>query len=77
MPPLLNRDIINEIIPVSDEDARSTMGRLGVQEGLLVGLSSGACVFAALQVAQRLGAGKTVVCMLADTGERYLSLLHR
>ena len=74
VPPLLNRDIVDEIIGVSDDDAKATMHRLGAEEGLLVGLSSGACVLAALQVARRLGPGKTVVCILADTGERYLNL---
>lgn len=74
VPGVLNREIIDELMAVSDEDALKTMGRLAREEGLLVGVSSGANVFAALQVAERMGAGKVVVTMLPDTGERYLSI---
>jgi cysteine synthase A len=59
---------------VKDEDALAMTGRLTREEGLLVGISSGGNVFAALQVAARLGAGKRVVTILCDTGERYLSV---
>jgi cysteine synthase A len=72
IPPLLDRALIDEVIPVADEDALRTMGRLAREEGLLVGISSGANVFAALKVAQGLGPGKRVVTILPDTGERYL-----
>ena len=58
---------------MTNEDALETARRLAREEGLLVGISSGAAAFAALQVAERLGDGKTVVVILPDTGERYLS----
>jgi len=73
VPEVLNRDLIDEIIQVSNEDARSTSRKLALEEGLLVGISSGAAAGAALQVARKLGKGKTVVVILPDTGERYLS----
>ncbi len=59
---------------VADEDAYTMASRLTREEGLLVGISTGVNVFAALQVATRLGAGKTVVTILPDTGERYLTI---
>lgn len=74
IPGVLNLDIIDEIVRVDDRDAFAMTLRLTREEGLLVGISSGANVFAALQVARRLGPGKTVVTILADTGERYLSV---
>lgn len=74
VPGVLNRAVYDEILPVRDEDAMTVTRRLAREEGLLVGISSGANVWAALQVAERLGAGKTVVTMLCDTGERYLSV---
>jgi cysteine synthase A len=55
-------------------DAYTMSRRLAKEEGILAGISAGAAVWAALQVAQRLGSGKTVVVMLPDTGERYLSI---
>src|SRR5690606_30401555 len=73
IPPILNQNIYDEILHVSDEDAAETARRLARLEGILVGPSSGASVWAALQVARRLGPGKRVVCMAPDTGERYLS----
>ncbi len=74
VPQVLDTSIIDEIMDVTDEDAQVTSARLAKEEGLLVGISAGANVFAALQVAQRLGQGKVVVTVLPDTGERYLSL---
>ena len=74
VPSVLNTKIYDEIIGVRDEDALAVTRRLSREEGLLVGISSGANVFAALRVAERLGRGKTVVTMLCDTGERYLSV---
>ena len=73
IPKVLNTSIINEIIPVSDEDSFHTAKSLSKEEGLLVGFSSGAACFAALKVAERLGKGKSVVVIFPDTGTRYLS----
>ena len=75
VPKVLNRGILDRVIPVRDEDAYETQGRLIREEGLLAGVSSGANVFAALQVANELGTGKTVVTLLPDTGERYLTFV--
>jgi cysteine synthase len=74
VPGILNRAVIDEIVQVKDEDAMATSLRLAREEGLLVGISAGANVWAALGVAERLGAGRTVVTVLCDTGERYLSV---
>ena len=74
VPGVLDRTLLDEIIAVSDDDAIAMMERLAREEGLLVGISAGANVYAACAVARRLGAGKTVVTILPDTGERYLSL---
>lgn len=74
VPEVLNTEIYDEIIPVSDENALA-MGRLiAKSEGVLVGISSGAAVFAATELAKRPeNAGKTIVALLPDTGDRYLS----
>ncbi len=74
IPEVLNREIIDEIIMVDDMDAYTMARRLAKEEGLLVGISAGAAVCAALKTAEKLGPGKTVVVILPDTGERYLSL---
>ncbi len=74
VPGVLNMKVIDEIIQVRDEDAMATAGRLTREEGLLVGISAGAAVFAACQVAARLAPEQVVVTVLPDTGERYLSL---
>jgi cysteine synthase len=73
IPEILNQNIIDEIIRVSDEDAYQTAGRLIREEGILCGISSGANLFAAMRVAEELGRGKKVVVVFPDTGERYLS----
>ncbi len=73
IPQVLNTDIIDEIVPVTNDDAAETARRLAREEGILAGISSGAAAWAAVQVAHRLGEGKTVVVVLPDTGERYLS----
>ncbi len=74
IPSVLNRDIIDEIIPVTDDEAFETAKLLSKEEGLMVGISSGANVFAAMKVAKKLGVGKNVVTVLCDTGERYISI---
>ena len=74
VPALLDRDILDEIIPVTESDAYETGRRLGRSEGVLAGISSGAALWAALQVARRPESrGKTVAVLLPDTGDRYLS----
>lgn len=73
IPPILNQSVYDEIIQVADEDALETARQLAKQEGILVGPSSGASVWTALQEAKRLGAGKRVLCIAPDSGERYLS----
>jgi cysteine synthase A len=73
IPGVLNRAIIDRVIAVNDEDAVATTRRIVRQEGLLVGISSGANVFAAISVARELGPTRTVVTVLPDTGERYLT----
>ncbi|MGG1312585.1 MULTISPECIES: cysteine synthase A [Cohnella] len=74
VPKILNTAVYDEIVQVTDDDALTTMRQLAREEGLLVGPSSGASVFAALKLARRLGAGKRVLCIAPDTGERYLSM---
>jgi cysteine synthase A len=74
VPSVLNKDVYDDLIQVKDEDAIEQTRRLARTEGLLVGISSGANLHAALIVARRLGAGKRVVTVLPDTGERYLSV---
>ncbi len=74
VPPILNTAVIDEIIQVTDDQAAGTARRLAREEGLLVGISSGAAFFAALEVAKRAeNKGKLVVVVFPDTGERYLS----
>ncbi|HSL47749.1 MAG TPA: cysteine synthase A [Candidatus Deferrimicrobiaceae bacterium] len=74
VPGVLNRSVLDAIIQIRDEDATTTARRLAREEGLLVGISSGANVFAACQVAETLPADQVVVTVLCDTGERYLSV---
>ena len=74
VPGILNRSILDEIVTVRDEDATATARRLAREEGLLVGISSGANVWAACRIAESLPAGQVVVTVLCDTGERYLSV---
>jgi cysteine synthase A len=73
VPDNLDQSVYHEVIAVSDDDAAECTRRLAREEGILVGISSGANCHAALQVARRLGPGKTVVTVFADTGERYLT----
>lgn len=72
VPPLLNQALLDEVMTVEDEEANQMSLRAAREEGLLVGISSGANLAAALRVAQRLGPGKVVVTVCPDLGERYL-----
>ncbi|HAJ57577.1 MAG TPA: cysteine synthase A [Candidatus Omnitrophica bacterium] len=74
VPSILNKDILDEVMQVSNEDAGKIAKRLAREEGVLVGISSGAAMWAAIEVAKRKESeGKTIVVILPDTGERYLS----
>ena len=75
IPDVLQTEIIDEIIQVSDENAGKNLLRLAREEGILAGISSGAATYAALQLAKKdENAGKLIVVILPDTGERYLSM---
>lgn len=73
VPVILNTKVYDEIIQVTNDQAADTARRLALEEGLLVGVSSGAACWAALQVAARLGKGKRIVTVFPDGGERYLT----
>ena len=73
IPKIYNGKIVDEVIQVENDDAIRTSRELAQTEGLLVGISSGAAVYAALKLAELPNAGKTIVALLPDTGERYLS----
>ncbi|MHC4174827.1 MAG: cysteine synthase A [Planctomycetota bacterium] len=74
VPQVLNVDAIDEIIQVSNDDAMETARQLAAKEGILAGVSSGAAMWAAMQLSQRVeNQGKTIVVILPDTGERYIS----
>ncbi|PRO65383.1 cysteine synthase A [Alkalicoccus urumqiensis] len=73
VPPILNESVYEEIFQITDEDAYETARHLAQKEGILVGPSSGAACYAALQVAERLGPDDVIVAIACDTGERYLS----
>ena len=74
IPEVLNREIIDEIIQVTNQDAMETARQLAFKEGILAGISSGAAAWAAIQISQRPeNRGKTIVVILPDTGERYIS----
>ena len=76
IPKTYNSSVVDEIITVEGDNAIRTSRELAQKEGLLVGISSGAAVYAATQLAQRPeNAGKTIVALLPDTGERYLSTI--
>ena len=74
VPGVLNREVYDEVLGVTDDDAYAMTARLASKEGVLVGVSAGANVHAALQVAEQMDPGQRVVTILCDTGERYLSV---
>ena len=74
VPEVLNREILDEVIAIDDHEAWDMAKRLSKEEGLFVGISSGAACLAALKVAKQLGPGKTVVTLFPDSGEHYLSM---
>jgi cysteine synthase len=73
IPSILDRSVIDRVVQVKDDDAKSTARALAKKEGIFAGISSGAAVYAALRIAKELGAGKSVVVILPDFGERYMS----
>ena len=74
VPSVLDRSVIDEIMPVSDEDAMAAGRSMGRREGVLIGISAGACLHAAIELAKRKeNAGKTIVALMPDAGDRYLS----
>lgn len=73
IPDVLNRDIYDDNIPISDDESKQMARRLAAEEGIFVGLSSGATLAAALKVAETADSGAVILAMLPDTGERYLS----
>ena len=74
LPKVLNASVVDEVVPVSDEDAFACSRRLAREEGILAGPSSGAALFAALELASRAAAGGwLIVVLLADSGERYIT----
>ena len=74
VPDVLDTEVYDEIIPVTNEDAFATGKEIGRSEGVLVGISSGAAIYAAIQLAKRPeNVGRTIVALLPDTGDRYLS----
>jgi cysteine synthase A len=73
IPDVLNREVFDELLPVTDEDGKHWSHRLAKEEGIFVGLSAGATLAAGMQVAAKAAPGSTILVMLPDTGERYLS----
>lgn len=74
IPSILNTKIYDEIMAIQDEDAIDIFKRVAREEGIFVGPSAGATIYAAIEIAKRLGSGKKVLCIAPDTGERYLSM---
>lgn len=74
IPDILNTKIYDEIFAIEDEDAINIFRRVAREEGIFVGPSAGATIYAAIEIAKRLGTGKKVLCIAPDTGERYLSM---
>ncbi|TWT05263.1 cysteine synthase A [Planococcus sp. CPCC 101016] len=74
IPDILNTEVYDEIMAINDEDAIDVFKKVAREEGIFVGPSAGATIYAAIELAKRLGAGKKVLCIAPDTGERYLSM---
>ncbi|MCZ8537074.1 cysteine synthase A [Paenisporosarcina quisquiliarum] len=74
IPDILNTEVYDEIMQIEDDEAIDMFKKLAREEGVFVGPSAGAAVFAAIDIAKRLGKGKKVLCIAPDTGERYLSM---
>src|SRR5690606_17638011 len=74
IPDILNTQVYDEIMAINDEDAIDIFKRVAREEGIFVGPSAGATIYAAIEIAKRLGKGKKVLCIAPDTGERYLSM---
>lgn len=74
IPDILNTEVYDEIMAINDDDAIDIFKRVAREEGIFVGPSAGATIYAAIELAKRLGAGKKVLCIAPDTGERYLSM---
>ena len=74
IPIILNTAVYDEIIQISDEDAIEVFKSMAREEGIFVGPSAGAAIYASIEIAKRLGKGKKVLCIAPDTGERYLSM---
>jgi cysteine synthase A len=73
LPDVLNRELHDELVPVTDEEAKTASRRLATEEGIFVGISAGGTLAAALRVAEKAKPGSVFLVMLPDTGERYLS----
>jgi cysteine synthase A len=73
IPDVLNPEVFDQLLPVTDDEGKATALRLAREEGIFVGISSGATLAAALKVAEQAEAGSVILAMLPDTGERYLS----
>ncbi len=73
IPRVLNREIIDQVVPVEDEEAKVMSLRLAAEEGIFAGLSAGAILAAGVKVAEQAEPGSSILVMLPDTGERYLS----
>ena len=74
IPSILNTQVYDEIMAIQDEDAIEIFKRVAREEGIFVGPSAGATIYAAIELAKRLGSGKKVLCIAPDTGDRYLSM---
>ena len=74
IPEIYDKEIVDEVIKVSDEDAYKTTKMIAMKEGILLGISSGAVIYAAIEIAKKLGKGKKVLVIAPDGGEKYISL---